>query len=411
MDKPKIFISHSAHRDPSARPALDTIEDKLKTLDKDYSILLDHSTLRPGEDWRSTINLWCGGCDAAILLITPDSMVADYCLYEWSILSYRKSVTQNFHILPVYFNTKPEDLRGKPHQISEIQGIGTAVVYSTIGAIWPTIQNWLQTVVPLDNKPSAMQAYLIANLLRGAINDPNHRELRLALQQTRLPLGTWEPLQDEWEQFAFLLLGLGLRRAAPALAQLFPSFDGDVNDWKDVLELIACSWVDRRSAETLRSRARGTCENRTVALNAEQGETARLYVIKASDVRPSGTWAGADVSAVVASIDELENQTARALAAALGLNASPVDRERLSTKLKNLEIARKPVVAYLRSNGLSQEWLTHLRGKFPSVTFFLLSGSDRPLFEKVEWLEPELEASFEMSFWNDYESISDALVN
>ena len=53
MARRRIFISHSAHRDPSALPVLHQLEAKLKSLNQDYTVLLDHSTLRPGEDWRS----------------------------------------------------------------------------------------------------------------------------------------------------------------------------------------------------------------------------------------------------------------------------------------------------------------------------------------------------------------------
>src|SRR5262249_44096494 len=118
----------------------------------------------------------------------------------------------------------------------------------------------------------------------------------------------------------------------------------------------------------------------------------------------------ADVSGVVRNLEELENQIARSLAQALTLSTDPVDRDRLAAKLKNREIAKKPSVVYLRTNGLSQEWLTHLRGRFPWVTFFLLAGDDRPVFEDVEWLEPELETDFETRFWNDYEDTKDSLV-
>ena len=410
MAKKKIFISHSAHRDPTARPALNAIEKKLKALDKDYSILLDHSTLKPGEDWRSTINVWCGGCDAAILLVTPDSMVADYCVYEWSILSYRKAMSKNFGILPVYLGTKPEDLRGKPHQLAEIQGVDKGVPYTTIETIWPYIEEWLQTVVPMDS-PSTMQAYLIANLLRANLTDPNFRELNRALEEIELEMGTWEPLKDRWEQFAFLLLGIGLQKAAPALAQLYPSFDRKDKDWLDLLDLIACSWVDYRSVELLRQRTRSQLGHRIVGLNADQGETARLYVVRASDVRPSGTWVRADVSAVVQNREGLENQIARSLAEALTLTTSPVDRPKLEAKLQNRELNKQPSVVYLRTKSLSQEWLAYLRNKFPWVTFFLLAGEDQPVFEEVEWLEPKLETNFEARFWNGYESTKDVFTS
>jgi hypothetical protein len=147
-----------------------------------------------------------------------------------------------------------------------------------------------------------------------------------------------------------------------------------------------------------------------VGLNAQQGETARLYIVKASARRPSGAWDAADVSGVVADLNGLEKQVAGSLAGVLGLQTSPVDRARLDRKLQNLENIKQPVVVYLRTSGLNQEWLNELRRRFPSVTFFLLSGADQPALTGVEWLEPELEANFEARFWDEYENSKDALV-
>jgi hypothetical protein len=277
MARRRIFISHSAHRDPSALPVLHQLEAKLKSLNQDYTVLLDHSTLRPGEDWRSALDIWCGACDAAILLVTPDSMQAEYCSYEWSILSYRKARSQNFNILPVYYGATPEDLRGKPHQISEIQG----VVFSTIEACWPKIEAWLGKVVT-NQDPTSKQAYLLANLLRKELQDPNQRQLDNALSKSNLELADWEPLEDRWEQFAFLLVGLGVPKAVLPLAPLAWAFNGKQDSWKDVLDLVACSWIDNRSALRLEARTCGPCGDRAVALNTEEPRTARLYVVKAS---------------------------------------------------------------------------------------------------------------------------------
>ncbi len=407
MAKKKIFISHSAHRDPTARPALDAIEERLKALDQDYSILLDHSTLKPGEDWRPKINLWCGGCDAAILLVTPDSVDSPYCVYEWSILSYRKATSDEFQILPIYhLGATPEDLRGKPQQIAEIQGVKKSLQYSEIDAVWHDIEEWLQSVAPTDT-PSVVQAKIIANLFRD--KDPKYYETAEALKQIKLELGTWEPLQDQWVQFAFLLLGLGLSNAAPALKQLQGTFGQYPEDWLNLIELVACAWVDHCSAGTFRALAQDTYEKRTVGLNAEQSQTAQSYVFKASNRRPSHTWTRVDVSDVVASLEELENKIADSLARALKLS-TPADRAKLDKKLQIYDRNNDPVVIYLRTRGLSQEWLSHLRKQFRSVTFFLLTGNDQPAFENMTWLEPGLEANFEARFWNDYEDTKDFLL-
>jgi TIR domain len=405
MPRTRIFISHSAHRDPSARPALNAIEAKIKATGQ-YGILLDHSTLQPGESWRSAINLWCGGCDAAVLLVTPDSIEADYCKYEWSILSYRQSMSRNFRILPVYLRATPEDLRGKAYQIAEIQG---AITFTAIDEVWPKIDQFLQSVLPSDG-PTARQAYLIANLLRDGIHDPNFRELAIAKAQINLDLGTWEPLQDPWERFAFDLIGLGLGRTAPALLQLAGSFNRTRKEWCDILDLVACSWVDYRSAEVLRNRTQAETKDRTVGLNAVEGQTARLYVVKASDRRPSATWITADINDVVADLDGLFSEIEAALARALGLETSPVDRAKLERKLRNQETAKQPVVVCLRTNSLDDTWLAAIRERFKFVTLFLLSGATPAALSGVEWLQPDLPPEFETNFWTEYANHTDTLL-
>ncbi|HEY6392042.1 MAG TPA: toll/interleukin-1 receptor domain-containing protein [Bryobacteraceae bacterium] len=405
MARRQIFISHSAHRDPSARPVLDLLEAKLNSQNRDYTVLLDHSTLQPGEDWRSALNIWCGACDAAILLITPDSMVAEFCNYEWSILAYRKATSQNFKILPVYYGATPEDLRGKPHQISEIQG---SVVFSTIENSWPPIETWLGKVVTNEG-PAARQAQLLATLFRTEIQDPYERNVNHAMSKINLPFGTWDPLADPWERFALLLISLGLKNATPALAELRWAFDGKEDRWNDILDLVACSWVDNRSTERLLGRTGGLYGERAVALNAEQGETARLYVVKASGRPPSYAWCTAAVTEVAADVEALKSQIEVSLARALRLDTSPaVNRTRLAEKLRNKETARQPVVVYLRANSLDRVWLAELRQRFEFVTFFLLSGPERPALTDVEWMEPELPPGFETTFWNEYDASKDA---
>jgi hypothetical protein len=402
MARHRIFISHSAHRDPSARPVLDKLEAGLKSLNDRYSVLLDHSSLQPSEDWRSAINVWCGTCDAAILLITPDAIEAEFCNYEWSILGYRRATSHNFRIFAVYYGATPEDIRGKPHQLSEIQG----VVFSTIEQSWPLVERWLDQVVPSEG-PSTRQAQLLATLFSNEIPDPYRHNVDHALSKIKLELGTWEPLADPWERFALLLIGLGLQKSLPALAELAWAFAEKKARWNDILDLVACSWVDNRSTERLLKRSLGECQQRAVLLNAEQSETARLYVVKASGRPPSGTWCTAAVSDVVADMEGLKSQIELSLAHSLRLETSPVDRSLLAKKLRNKEAAQQPVVVYLRTTGLDQNWFDQLRTHFQFVTFFLLSGTDRPAFVGVEWMEPELSPDFELKFWNEYENSKD----
>jgi hypothetical protein len=363
----------------------------------DYQVLLDHSTLKLGEDWRSAINVWCGACDAAILLVTEDSMVAEYCQYEWSILGYRRATSPTFKIIPVYLGTMPKQIADKPHQIAAVQG----VTFSTMDEAWPKIEGLLEGTGSTDS-PTRTQARLIGSLIRRVINDPNNDLLRAALSKVDLHLGAWEPLQDPWEQFALQMSGLGLVKAAPALMDIQWAFQKDKGAWNDILEMVAGSWVDDRSAQRLAARCAGDPNQRVVALNASDASLGRPYVVKASGRPPSGTWCMASAPDTAADMEELKSHIARALSHALLLDdsASP---ELLAKRLKNRETIRQPVIVYLATTSLDATWLQELRLHFQYVTFFLLAGSDKPPLADLEWMVPELPDHFEESVWRDYD--------
>jgi hypothetical protein len=116
--KPQLFFSHSAEEGSSDRAVLMGLADALKD---DYDILLDRTALVAGGSWRPIINGWVTGCDAAVILITPESIDSDFCRYEWSALSFRHR-EDDLLIIPVYHRARPDDIKGRADQISDITG-------------------------------------------------------------------------------------------------------------------------------------------------------------------------------------------------------------------------------------------------------------------------------------------------
>jgi hypothetical protein len=389
----RIFISHSAHKDPDARPALDALEVKLNTLSDRFGVLLDHSTLAPGEVWRSALNVWCGICDAAILLVTKDSIERDFCVYEWSILGYRRMLSNDFKVLPIFLGTTPEDISGKPQQIAELQG----PTYTTIDAVWPKIEEWLDSVVAHEG-PALKQVELIASLFRKNLADPSGVLLRDALKQVGERLGTWEPLQDVQQQFALKLIELGLQRAAPALLDLRWAFSDDDLAWQDVVGLVKSSWVDDISARTVSERSLSAQPGQVIALNASDVRTGVLYVVKASGRPPSHSWSTAEVTDGVFGLEALKTQIWASLAQALRIDPTS-DPETINNRLKGRQLTRQPVIVCLPTRSLDTVRLADLRASFPHVTFFLLAGSEKPGLPDVQWLEPALKPGFEAAFW------------
>ena len=392
MPQRRVFISHSANRDVASQPVLNDLEARLNALG-DVEVLLDHSSLTAGEDWRSSINVWCGLCDAAILLVTRHSLTADFCIYEWSILGYRRAMTNHFSLLVLYVGTSPDDLRNKPQNLAEIQGVDT----TSVAAAWPRIQEWLNTVAPVEG-PTQHQARLIASLLseRLKVDGPQMHQAR---ELGKLPLGAWRPLQDPWEQFALQLIGLGLQKAMPALLELQGEFKKYPQEWNEIIDLVCSSWVDDRASSRLAQLSREGSTDKSVALNASNGSTGRLYIIKASGRRPSASWCMGTVIDSVGTFDGLKKNVSKSLRQVLNVGPDADLNRRLQVKRNN----QQPVVLYLNGSGLDASWLARLRNDFDYVTFFVLAGSETVDMDGVEWLRPEVLPEFEQAFWSYYD--------
>jgi hypothetical protein len=118
----RIFISHSSFDPPSSArdgiastPEADAAEehaalaldvrDKLATALRaaKHAVLLDKQGLGLGDRWRSVLNLWIGGCDAAVVILSQKALGSTYVAYEASILSHRHSAPgSSFQLIPVF---------------------------------------------------------------------------------------------------------------------------------------------------------------------------------------------------------------------------------------------------------------------------------------------------------------------
>ncbi|MFB6889773.1 toll/interleukin-1 receptor domain-containing protein [Kitasatospora sp. NPDC056327] len=70
--KPRIFISHGAGRDPEVRQVLTLLEPSLT--ERGYSVFVDAEGLRVGDNWNQRLYDEMFGCDAAIVLLGPNTV-------------------------------------------------------------------------------------------------------------------------------------------------------------------------------------------------------------------------------------------------------------------------------------------------------------------------------------------------
>ena len=227
--KPQLFISHSTSGNDAAKKTLQALAEGIQ--DK-CRLLLDRSSLQPGEDWRSTINVWTGTCDVALLFITPEAVRSEYCQYEWSILSYRRKLVPTFRVIPVYAGVTPEELKGKPHQIAEIQNV---ITFESLDAAVAAVIEAL-AAVNAGERPSQLQADLIARLLKKFVE--RSALLKVSASRAKFDLGQWNPFDDEWKQFALRLMGVGLRRAMIAVREFKDHYKDAHEDYENLAALV-----------------------------------------------------------------------------------------------------------------------------------------------------------------------------
>lgn len=403
MDKPRVFISHSARGDENA---LAVLEELKAALADDFAVRVDMDHLELGDDWRNSINVWLGRCDAAIILLSNKALQRHYVAYEASVLTFRRNMAgpENFTVIPVFLDDvdypklQASELFA-PTNIHEIQG---AVAETDRARIVSRVREKLEQVRE-GLRPADDQATYLAALL--APLGPVANRCLSILGSAPDP---WGKNDEPSQALAIKLMEVGLNRAWPAIQVFYGQLEKTTR--LQVFDLIATSWVDLRSARYVSQVATGDRAERALALNAEQSLIAELYVLRASGLLPGYSWPlapcgegflGEDV------LGELKQKVGEDLRAALRMDpdCSP---EELMEELDALETAlRQPVFVVLPAAGVTRAVLDGLRAAFPTVTFFFLAGADQNTHAllaevNVKFITPPLYQNFEGHFCSLY---------
>jgi TIR domain len=395
--KPRLFFSHSTQKGSAERDSLMQLAAALET---DYEILLDRKTLKPGEYWRSTINTWLANCDAAIILVHSESVASAFCQYEWAVLSHRRSIQNNFLIIPIYLGSIPKDIAARPEQIEEIGGY---FEFDTIEKVVEEVKRQLQQVVL--ERPGTLIAF-IASSLKGAVLSED--ALENEADGLDLDLGTWDFSNDKWLKFAVKLMGSGLSAPVVRALNRLKGFFGKVqaDKFTEIVKLIGqCSWVDMGSALRIRACALPNPPgNGLFGLRASDARTPECYVVAGSDTPGGNHWPVSSVLDVFASEGDLHEQVRSALVYSLRLDVDTSD----ATFRQELDFALKvqPYFIVLGAKGMSADWLNGLCTKelFAGVNFLVLIGETTPrgLLPRHSILTPELPPDFEKQVWDNY---------
>lgn len=396
MSRPRIFISHSS-KEPTAEQFRDKLAERLR--EKKYRVLLDKDDIALSRDWRSTINTWIGGCDAAVLLLSQAALKSRYVAYEASLLSYRHTQEQGrFKLIPVYLAPVTE----KEIADSPLGTTGVADVEAIQGGVplEEAIEHILQYLEAHVPSPSVAEWH--ARRLCGLIKNVDTVDLETAAERMGKDLEPWLPGLELPMQVALRLMAAGLDIATNGVRAFRSRLPKD-SPLEEVMMLIATSWVDCCSVSEL---GKAKSQPGLLALNCVSTRTVELYVIGACNLPAGDSWRVAQFDGVVGGggIEELKSLIRSSLAHRLGVASAEVDEE------ARAGLSREdPVIVTLPLAGMTKAALDALRAEFPAVTFFFLMGSEQPSDELVRQsglaiLRPSLEPDTEQPFWKSYDS-------
>lgn len=409
--KARVFISHSAKED-RARELQEALYEALKD-SAGLVPLLDKSDLEPGDMWRARVNLWVGGCDAAVILLSGKALESDWVFYEAALLTYRRERDPKFLVVPVYVDLDAgtvEASRLHPTEIAAIQAVQGAA--RSVKDIVGDVVKKLEEAVCCGASPVERRARRLA----GLFDVFKEKHLRDAAKFIDYDLKPWLPADDAQLILAAQLQSVGMRAAAGAVLNLAASLPANLSeqekaDWlQKVVDLVASSWVDERAIERIPPIAKGQAAPFAVGLNAAAPLTARMYVL-GSDAGEPEPWKLVPCDGIVGqdrvekTIEELTAKVGRVLAAELKCKPEAVAEV---LKKRNAWIPR-PLFVSLPGAGMSDEILEALRQAFPRVTFFLLMGDAAaggpPLTESMlEVLFPQLVRGDEDLFLESYDT-------
>ncbi|MCA1633900.1 MAG: toll/interleukin-1 receptor domain-containing protein [Acidobacteria bacterium] len=406
MSKPRIFISHSARNDDETMTLLDSVS---AALADDFAVHVDKDHLKAGDDWRHTLNTWIGGCDAAVLLLSPKALKSDFVAYEISILAFRAKLS-GIKVIPVFLKGVDEEAvrsgRLEPANLPATQGVKEEDTQKIIARLKEVLAEVVRSKTPVDEQAAYLETYF-APFLNALLTD--------CLRDTGFDLGSWEPPGNPRLSLAVRMMTLGLRRAEAPLRRMRAVLNRE-KTMDAVFELVATSWVDLRAAARLCELATGENERRALAVNASQQLIARTYVLRAARLPAEDSWRVVEVNGVFGGqtvaeiVAELKGRIEAALAQVFNLKPGRTVHDALASYDRRSE----PVFVLLPAEGMSCEVVSGLRGAFRTVTFFFLAGNDaanRSLLSgmSVEYLAPELSKGFADAFCNQYEDTKDYL--
>jgi hypothetical protein len=413
--RPGIFISHCCKdKSPLDRDARSVriraarrIRDSIvKRLSHHFDVWLDRDRLEPGVEWHPELFRQLGYCDAAVILISQDTLASPWVRTEATILSGRYWRSQEPHRGPRIVPVLLEDINDarlaefgfEPFRLLDFQAIGPCdsdEEYATsVAAAFADL-----TLAPADH---AMR-YWIKTLVHHLESAPLVG-LEAAAEVLQIHPSDFAD-EQRIVRLAHTLLHTELDVAHNALLCVVD--DLSMEAWERIVQLVTPVWVDLRAAHALlEASIRPERPAVLVIEGTEDQVVGEHYVARATCCsprhRPISNVAALGEAAVDQALESYDNVIRRELHL-----DSLTDSRSIGERLRRA--GRVPYVL-VRRDGLTDsdfaELLQRLTSRYPDLLFILLPGRDAPAAQmngsvSFQLVEPELSPErLESAMWN-----------
>lgn len=270
--KPRIFISHGAGRDPEVQQVLNLLVPALRDLG--YEVFVDVESLRVGDDWNKRLYQEMYSCDAAVVLLGPNTVgmnsapgalvISDWVLRESEVLVGRHKAGGLRAVLPGLVGqvtTSAARSNGFRSIVSLQLAQAANAGGEEVGAAPEVVaKRILEEVAPVMDLESWSDdwAHRIARFLRTArsVNEDSYIAAANAAGLEKDELFHIRSKLGSELFFAQRLLSGELHRGLPGMiVELRPSLNG--TNLRHLADEVFPAWVDHGAAHILTSGAPG----------------------------------------------------------------------------------------------------------------------------------------------------------
>ncbi len=408
----KIFISHSAKKD-CTRTILATLYD---TLAKEENIvpILDKEDLVAGASWRSTINVWLGSCDAAVVLICRDALKSDYVAYETSVLAYRHTdQNDGFTLIPVFIDgvdyPQIQESRLSPSFIQEIQGFainGNANPNNIMNGVVSKLRETAENARFLE-EPRFEELYgLLKNIgevgLKGGYRAIVAQGTTRGTEIERHNLEKWFPGGDLPLKLALKMTAAGFKGSAESLRSMRKFLPEPIaNNLKYLMDLLSSSWVDHKARKLIRELP-STCS--PLGIQTEEQKIVEIYVKCASHLPFIDSWRVIGLNSIYGH-DFDYSTLKKEVEKILKLELEVEDTAQIRDSLGDRSLVRDYIFVVIPGEGIPDTHIGKLSKEenFKEVVFVKMKKFNSAPLEvvptsPVTWLNPPLEQVVEDEF-------------